>query len=78
MHRKPFYFKLWFVSSLQLVKYMDFYRETIVAFFIQIAAYDHQVIAQLSETFEPVREKINNFGSNQIQLKPGCTVREDG
>ena len=27
---------------------------------------------------EPVREKTNNLGSEQVRLKPGCTVTEDG
>ena len=26
--------------------------------------------------FEPVREKTNNLGSNQVQRKPGCTRLE--
>ena len=26
---------------------------------------------------EPVREKTNNSGSDQVRLKPGCTVTED-
>ena len=26
---------------------------------------------------EPVHEKSNNFGSNQVWHKPGCTVTED-
>ena len=28
--------------------------------------------------FEPVREKTNNLGSDQVRHKPGCTVTEDG
>ena len=31
--------------------------------------------------FEPVHEKTNNFGSDQVRyriVKPGCTVTEDG
>ena len=28
--------------------------------------------------YEPVREKINNLGSDQVRYKPGCTVTEDG
>ena len=27
---------------------------------------------------EPVREKTNNLGSDQVQHKPDCTVTEDG
>ena len=27
--------------------------------------------------FEPVREKTNNMGSDQVRHKPGCTVTED-
>ena len=27
---------------------------------------------------EPVREKTNNLGSDQVRHKPGCTVTEDG
>ena len=27
---------------------------------------------------EPVREKSNNLGSDQVRHKPGCTVTEDG
>ena len=27
--------------------------------------------------FEPVREKTNNLGSDQVRYKPGCTVTED-
>ena len=26
----------------------------------------------------PKTKKTNNLGSNQVQHKPGCTVREDG
>ena len=26
---------------------------------------------------EPVREKTNNLGSDQVRHKPGCTVTED-
>ena len=29
-------------------------------------------------TFEPVREKTNNLGSDQVQRNPACTVIEDG
>ena len=25
-----------------------------------------------------LREKTNNLGSDQVQYKPGCTVKEDG
>ena len=40
-------------------------------------------IIQLEELYfiyenEPVREKTNNFGSDQVRHKPGCTVTEDG
>ena len=28
--------------------------------------------------FEPVREKTNNLGSDQVRHKPGCKVTEDG
>ena len=27
---------------------------------------------------EPVREKTNNLGSEQVRHQPGCTVTEDG
>ena len=27
---------------------------------------------------EPVREKTNNLGYDQVRHKPGCTVTEDG
>ena len=27
---------------------------------------------------EPVREKTNNLGSDEVRHKPGCTVTEDG
>ena len=27
--------------------------------------------------YEPVREKTNNLGSDQVRHKPGCTVKED-
>ena len=29
-------------------------------------------------TFEPVHEKTNNLGSDQVRHKPGCTVTEAG
>ena len=29
-------------------------------------------------SYEPVREKTNYFGSDQVRHKPGCTVTEDG
>ena len=28
--------------------------------------------------YEPVHEKTNNLGSDQVRHKPGCTVTEDG
>ena len=28
--------------------------------------------------FEPVHEKTNNLGSDQVRHKPGCTFTEDG
>ena len=28
--------------------------------------------------YEPVRDKTNNLGSDQIRHKPACTVTEDG
>ena len=28
--------------------------------------------------YEPVREKINNLGSDQVPLKPACKVTEAG
>ena len=28
--------------------------------------------------YEPVHEKSNNLGSDQVRHKPGCTVTEDG
>ena len=31
-----------------------------------------------NEPDEPVREKTNNFGSNPVRHKLGCTVTEDG
>ena len=37
------------------------------------AAYMHKL-----KEYEPVREKTNNLGSEQVQHKPGCTVTEDG
>ena len=30
------------------------------------------------DKYEPVREKTNNLGSDQIRHKPGCTGTEDG
>ena len=30
------------------------------------------------EIYEPVCEKTNNLGSDQVQHKPVCTVTEDG
>ena len=27
--------------------------------------------------YEPVREKTNNLGSDQVRHKAGCTVKED-
>ena len=31
-----------------------------------------------AELVEPVREKTNNLGSDQVRHKPACTVAEDG
>ena len=31
-----------------------------------------------TKQIEPVREKTNNLGSEQVPLKPACTVTEDG
>ena len=28
-------------------------------------------------TFEPVREKTNNLGCDQVRHKPGCTITEE-
>ena len=33
---------------------------------------------QTEAIYEPVREKTNNSGSDQVRYKPGCTVTEDG
>ena len=33
---------------------------------------------QTANIFEPVREKTNNLGSNQVLHKSGCIVTEDG
>ena len=30
------------------------------------------------KVYEPVREKTNNLGSDQVQHKLGCTVTDDG
>ena len=30
------------------------------------------------KTYEPVREKTNNLGSDQVQHKTACTITEDG
>ena len=38
----------------------------------------YPLVYSLVETFEPVREKTNNLGSDQVQHKLGCTVTEDG
>ena len=32
----------------------------------------------LETSYEPMREKTNNLGSDQVRHKPGCTVTEDG
>ena len=32
--------------------------------------------AFVSQLYEPVREKTNNVGSDQVQHKPGCTVTD--
>ena len=34
-------------------------------------------IYAMALTYDPVREKTNNLGSEQIQHKPGCTVTDD-
>ena len=31
-----------------------------------------------TDTIEPVCEKTNNLGPDQVQHKPGCTVTKDG
>ena len=31
-----------------------------------------------SKPIEPVREKTNNLGSDEVRHKPGCTSAEDG
>ena len=31
-----------------------------------------------NSVYEPVREKTNNLGSDQVRHRPGCTVPEDG
>ena len=35
-------------------------------------------LAELALTYEPVPEKTNNLGSDQVQHKLACTVTEDG
>ena len=37
-----------------------------------------QVHLTLERENEPVREKTNNLGSDQLRHKPGCAVTEDG
>ena len=33
---------------------------------------------RINYKFEPVHEKTNNWGSDQVLHKPGCTVTEAG
>ena len=36
------------------------------------------IVEVIGKSFEPVHEKTNNLGSDQVRHKPGCTVTEDG
>ena len=36
------------------------------------------IAVKLLKLFEPVHEKTNNLGSDQVRQKPACSVTEDG
>ena len=63
---------------------MDDVRGDILGlFFISLASKsglntDDMHIYSAALQYEPVREKTNNLGSDQVQHKPVCTVTEDG
>ena len=42
-----------------------------------VEAFSDLLLSKLT-ILEPVHEKTNNLGSNQVRHKPGCTVTEDG
>ena len=44
----------------------------------QLACPKPNCIGSVQLLYEPVREKTNNLGSDQVRHKPGCTVAEDG
>ena len=33
---------------------------------------------KVGKTYEPVRKKTKNLGSDQVRHEPGCTVTKDG
>ena len=43
-----------------------------------VGNYLHRKEDMLKKTSEPVHEKTNTLGSDQVRHKPGCTVTEDG
>ena len=45
---------------------------------VKIAAAFNNKHERIENIFEPVREKTNNLGSNQVRHKPGCTLTQDG
>ena len=53
--------------------------KTIMQFYnIQIVTDGICFMSVFSLFNEPVHEKTNNLGSDQVRHKPGCTVTEDG
>ena len=44
---------------------------------VKIAAASNNKHERIENIFEPVHEKTNNLGSNQVPHKPGCTVTQE-
>ena len=43
-----------------------------------VTGYCNVHVRVLKQIYEPVHEKTNNLGSDQVRHKPACTVAEDG
>ena len=65
------YKKFYFTSNIDFMeKYANIHSYTFVK-------YHENIVPVIVPLDEPVREKTNNLGSDQVRHKPGCTVTEE-
>ena len=57
---------------------LHFQANNIPAFSMACAKIQVFSLCSAMQTNEPMREKTNNLGSDQVRHKPDCTVTEDG